>query len=71
LFADTSEKPKRRKTGHFRETTGCNKSILLLKSFFKLVKNAFITPTQDTKFPRMYKNMQRGSAFQIQMSKIY
>jgi hypothetical protein len=59
LFADTSEKPKRRKTGHLRETAGCNKSVLLLKSFFKLVKNAFITPTQYIKFPRTYKNMHK------------
>jgi hypothetical protein len=59
LFADNSKKPKRKKTGHLRETAGRNKSILLLKSFFKLVKKAFITTTQDIKFPATYKNMHK------------
>jgi hypothetical protein len=59
LFADINEKPKRRRTQHLRETAGCNKSVLLLKSFFVLVKNTFITPTQDKKIPRLYKNMHK------------
>lgn len=64
MFSDTSEKSKRRKTGHVRELAGHNELTFAAEvsrresgqtDAAKLVKNAFLTPACGTELLMTYK----------------